>query len=205
MATAARFNAGTGPFAAARENAAQRRSIFRRVVSSNGRIIPLDYNNPAFDEMTRKHNGQQRNGRIGMTSKAAEKLKSDGWKIVETSGFLHLIGPLWQRVVDGAHEYALIAEDKHHNRRGLVQGGVLMTFADRSCGMTARAVSGRPTLATVQLDTHFVEAGKIGEVLMSRPHVVRSTRSLIFITTEVTVDKRCIAMASGVFKILKND
>ena len=140
-----------------------------------------------------------------MTDKAAGKLKSDGWSIVETSGFLHLIGPLWQRVVDAEHEYALVAQDKHHNRRGLVQGGVLMTFADRSCGMTARFVSGRPTLATVQFDTHFVEAGKIGEILISRPRVVRSTRSLIFITTEVTVDKRCIAMASGVFKVLKNE
>ena len=140
-----------------------------------------------------------------MPEKAATKLKSDGWTIVETSGFLHLIGPLWQRLVNGVHEYALITEDKHHNRRGLVQGGVLMTFADRTCGMTARYVSGKPTLATVQLDTHFVETGKIGEVLISRPHVVRSTRSLIFITTEVTVDKRVLAMASGVFKILKND
>ena len=140
-----------------------------------------------------------------MPDKAAAKLKSDGWTILETSGFLHLIGPLWHRLVNGQHEYALITEDKHHNRRGLVQGGVLMTFADRTCGMTARYVSGRPTLATVQLDTHFVEAGKIGEVLISRPRVVRSTRSLIFITTEVTVDKRVIAMANGVFKILKNE
>ena len=140
-----------------------------------------------------------------MPEKAAAKLKSDGWSIVETSGFLRLIGPLWQRIVDGEHEYALITEDKHHNRRGLVQGGVLMTFADRTCGMTARYASGRPTLATVQLDTHFVEAGKIGEVLISRPRVVRSTRSLIFITTEVTVEKRVIAMANGVFKILKNE
>ena len=140
-----------------------------------------------------------------MTDKAAGKLKSDGWSIVETSGFLHLIGPLWQRVVDAEHEYALVAQDKHHNRRGLVQGGVLMTFADRSCGMTARFVSGRPTLATVQFDTHFVEAGKIGEILLSKPRVVRSTRSLIFVSTEVTVEKRCIAMASGVFKILKNE
>ena len=141
-----------------------------------------------------------------MTTRAAtEKLKSDGWKIVETTGFLHLIGPLWQRTVDGELEFALITEDKHHNRRGLVQGGVLMTFADRTCGITARHVSGKPTLATVQLDTHFVESGKIGEVLISKPHVVRATRSLIFITTEVTVDKRCIAMASGVFKILKNE
>ena len=54
-------------------------------------------------------------------------------------------------------------------------------------------------------DTHFVEAGKIGEILTSKPRVVRATRSLIFVSAEVTVDKRCIAMASGVFKILKSE
>src|SRR3981189_1489611 len=140
-----------------------------------------------------------------MTNKAADKLKPDGCKIVETSGFLQLIGPLWHRLVENEHEYALIAQDKHHNRRGLVQGGLLMTFADRTCGMTARYVSGRPTLATVQLDTHFVDSGKIGETLISRPRVVRSPRSLIFVTTEVTSGDRCIVMASGVFKILKNE
>jgi acyl-coenzyme A thioesterase PaaI-like protein len=141
-----------------------------------------------------------------MTDKAAAaRLKSDGWRIAETTGFMHLIGPLWERLVSGELEFALITENKHHNRRGLVQGGVLMTFADRTCGITARFVSGKPTLATVQLDTHFVEAGKIGEILISKPQVVRSTRSLIFITTEVTVDKRCIAMASGVFKVLKSE
>ena len=140
-----------------------------------------------------------------MTDMATEKLKASGWTIVETTGFLNLVGPLWQRVVDGEHEYAIEAQDKHHNRRGLVQGGLLMTFADRSCGMTARYVSGRPTLATVQMDTHFVDSGKIGEILISKPRVVRATRSLIFLTTEVTANERCIAMASGVFKILKND
>jgi acyl-coenzyme A thioesterase PaaI-like protein len=140
-----------------------------------------------------------------MTDKAAEKLKSSGWTIVETTGFISLIGPLWQRVVNNQHEYALITEDKHHNRRGLVQGGLLMTFADRTCGMTARYVSGRTTLATVQLDTHFVDSGKIGEILLSKPRVVRATRSLIFVTTEVTASDRCIAMASGVFKVLKNE
>ena len=140
-----------------------------------------------------------------MTDMATEKLKASGWTIVETSGFLSLVGPLWQRVVDGEHEYAIEAQDKHHNRRGLVQGGLLMTFADRSCGMTARYVSGRQTLATVQMDTHFVDSGKIGEILISKPRVVRTTRSLIFLTTEVTASERCIAMASGVFKILKND
>ena len=140
-----------------------------------------------------------------MTDNATENLQSSGWTMVEATGFISLIGPLWERVVDGAHEYALVTQDKHHNRRGLVQGGLLMTFADRSCGMTARYVSGRQTLATVQMDTHFVDSGKIGEILISKPRVVRATRSLIFLTTEVTANERCIAMASGVFKILKND
>jgi acyl-coenzyme A thioesterase PaaI-like protein len=140
-----------------------------------------------------------------MTELAAEKLKSSGWAIVDTTGFISLIGPLWHRVVNDAHEYALIAQDKHHNRRGLVQGGLLMTFADRSCGMTARFVSSRPTLATVQMDTHFVDSARIGEILISRPHVVRATRSLIFVTTEVSAENRCIALASGVFKVLKDE
>src|ERR1700679_1265991 len=140
-----------------------------------------------------------------MTDKATEQLTSSGGTVVEATGFISLIGPLWQRAVDGEHEYALVAQDKHHNRRGLVQGGLVMTFADRSCGMTARYVSGRPTLATAPLDGHFVDSGKIGEILISKPRVVRVTRSLIFLTTEVSAAERCIAMASGVFKILKND
>jgi acyl-coenzyme A thioesterase PaaI-like protein len=139
-----------------------------------------------------------------MTDKAAEKLKASGWTGVEATGFIELIGPLWQRVVDGEHEYALATEDKHHNRRGLVQGGVLMTFADRSCGMTGRFVSGSPSLATVQFDTQFVDAAKIGELLVSKPRVIRATRSLIFMTTEVSAGERCVAMANGVFKVMND-
>jgi acyl-coenzyme A thioesterase PaaI-like protein len=161
----------------------------------------LDYTTAAPDEMSLISLPRME---AEMTDKAAAKLKADGWSIIETTGFMHLIGPLWERRVDGRHEFALVTQDKHHNRRGMVQGGVMMTFADRTCGMTARYVSGREFMATVQLDTHFVEAGKIGDILISRPRVVRSTRSLIFMNTEVTVDERCIVMANGVFKFLKS-
>jgi hypothetical protein len=40
-------------------NAAQRSAIFRRVVSSNDRAIPLDYNIGASDETTRQHDSPQ--------------------------------------------------------------------------------------------------------------------------------------------------
>jgi acyl-coenzyme A thioesterase PaaI-like protein len=85
-----------------------------------------------------------------------------------------------------------------------VQGGLLMTLADRTCGMTARYESGSEHLATIQMDTHFVDAARIGELLVSVPRMVRSTRSLIFMSTEVTVDGRCVALANGVFKVMTN-
>lgn len=134
-----------------------------------------------------------------------EALKAAGWTVVETTGFLNLVGPLLHRIVNGDHEYAISAQDKHHNRRSLVQGGVLMTLADRASGMIARLVSGRPTLATVQMDVHFIDSGKVGELLIAKPRVVRATRSLIFTTTEVTAGGRVVATASGVFKILKDN
>ena len=138
------------------------------------------------------------------TETADEKLTTNGWTMVETSGFLSLIGPLWERVVDGNHEYAILMEDKHHNRRNRVQGGVLMTLADRASGMIARVISGRPTLATVQMDVHFIDAGQIGELLIAKPRVIRVTHTLIFTYTEVIAKDRVVATASGVFKILKD-
>lgn len=115
-----------------------------------------------------------------MTDLVTEKLRADGWTAVNDEGFIDLVGPLWHRKVDIGHEYALVGQTKHRNRRGVVQGGLLMTFADRSCGMTARFLSGISSLATVQFDTHFVDAARIGEIFVSRPRMVRSTKSLIF-------------------------
>jgi acyl-coenzyme A thioesterase PaaI-like protein len=181
------------------------RSAAQRRVSNHGSL------RPSFETRSLRSAPQDEDFKFAlharelqsMTDVAAEKLISLGWSRVDASGFIALVGPLWRRVVNDVHEYALVAEDKHHNRRGVVQGGVLMTFADRSCGMTGRFVSGSPSLATVQFDTQFVDAAKIGEVLISRPRVIRSTRSLIFLTTEVSAGERCVAMASGVFKVMK--
>jgi len=170
--------------------------------------MPLDYTTMAIDEMAVRPECAKTfdDERYFMTKDlATEKLKEGGWTLVETSGFLSLVGPLWQRVVNGEHEYAILAQDKHHNRRGLVQGGLLMTFADRASGMTARYVSGKPTLATIQMDNHLIDSARIGEILTSKPRVIRATRSLIFTTAEVIAGSRCVATASGVFKILKND
>ena len=138
-----------------------------------------------------------------MSDGATGGLSRDGWTILEDDGFLGLVGPFWHRIVDGRHEYSIEGQAKHRNRRGVVQGGLTMTLADRSCGMTARYETGNKYLATVQLDMHFIDGAQIGDTIVSRPRIIRATRSLIFMSTEVSAGDRCVATANGVFKIMK--
>lgn len=140
-----------------------------------------------------------------MSEISAEELQKDGWTLFDDDGFLSLVGPLWQRKSGETHQYAIASGRKHKNRRGFVQGGLLMTLADRSLGMAARHGSGASAVVTIQMDTQFIDAAKIGELIISTPHMVRSTRTLIFLNTEITANGRCVAMASGVFKIMKGE
>ncbi len=125
-----------------------------------------------------------------------------GWEPYGDEGFIGLVGPFWQRPDGEGVRYALLVERKHHNRRGVLQGGMLMTFADRAMGMTAWHANGRRPQATVQLDVHFVDAVQIGEFVEARCEVVRRTRSVIFMRATFTVGARTVATAQGVWKAL---
>ena len=125
-----------------------------------------------------------------------------GWERYQDEGFIGLVGPFWTRRSGDIHLYAFLAEPKHHNRRGVVQGGMLMTFADRSMGMTCWYANGQRPQATVQLDVHFVDAVQIGEFVEAKCEVVRRTRALVFMNAELVVGTRVVATAKGVWKTL---
>ena len=125
-----------------------------------------------------------------------------GWEPYRDEGFIGLVGPFWARPSGDSFLYAFMAESKHHNRRGVVQGGMLMTFADRSMGMTCWYANERQPQATVQLDMHFIDAVQIGEFVECRAKVVRRTRSLVFMAAELVVGERVVATANGVWKTL---
>ena len=95
-----------------------------------------------------------------------------------------------------------MAETKHHNRRGVVQGGMLMTFADRSMGMTCWYANERQPQATVQLDMHFIDAVQVGEFVECQvpggaPHALAGLHG-----GELVVGERVVATANGVWKTL---
>ena len=125
-----------------------------------------------------------------------------GWETYAAEGFVSLVGPFWMKKTGEGYRYGFIAEPKHHNRRGVVQGGMIMTFADRSLGMTAWYANGKIPQATVHLDVHFIDAVQIGEFVEASCRVVRRTRSLIFMSGELTVGERVVATANGVWKAL---
>ncbi|HEV7337537.1 MAG TPA: PaaI family thioesterase [Bosea sp. (in: a-proteobacteria)] len=129
---------------------------------------------------------------------------SSDWAQHQDEGFIAFIGPFWERKTEWGPVLAFRAEAKHRNRRGVVQGGVLMTFADRALGMFARHATGGHAQATAQLDVHFVSSVQIGEVVTLEPQLIRKTRSLMFLRGTVVVGDRIVAMASGVWKLLRS-
>ena len=125
-----------------------------------------------------------------------------GWETYADEGFIGLVGPFWMRMEGEAPRFGFVMEPKHHNRRGVLQGGMLMTFADRSMGMTCWYANGQKPQATVHLDVHFVHAVQMGEFVEARCKVVRRTRSLIFMTADLVVGERVVATGNGVWKTL---
>ena len=124
----------------------------------------------------------------------------DGWSIHVDEGFIDHVGPIWERREAGTTNYGFVAEPKHANLLGVVQGGMLMTFADRALGLEAwNAADGAPCV-TVQFDMQFLSSARLGEFVALRPEVVRRTGSLVFLRGVLVTDGRAVAAASGVWK-----
>ncbi len=126
----------------------------------------------------------------------------DGWVALEDDGFIGFVGPIWQKSVAGEQLFGFLSQPKHKNLRGVVQGGMLMTFADRSMGATSRSATDQAPQATVQLSYQFLDAVKLGEFIVAKCTVLRRTKSLVYVDGKILVGDRCVGSAQGVWKIL---
>lgn len=135
------------------------------------------------------------------TPDVVRAMEAEGWSVITDDGFIGLIGPFLQRGSGDDLRFAFPTDARHRNLRGILQGGALMTFADRTLGITARAHTQGTKSATVQLDVHFADAVQLGEIVESRPRVIRATRQLVFMSTILTVQERVVASANGVWKV----
>lgn len=130
----------------------------------------------------------------------------DRWIKEDDDGFIGLVGPVYsQPIVDQVGRFRFHSEGKHRNRAGFVQGGMLMTFADRAMGKTARQNDPERAQATAQFDMQFFEPVRIGKAVDIECTIIRQTRHLVFMRGELSVEGRHVATAQGVWKIIKAD
>lgn len=123
--------------------------------------------------------------------------------LTDAGPFSSMIGPTYQRrEADGSLTFALHVAPRHLNARGVVHGGMLMSFMDQLLGRTVHNEIGRRPTATVQLDNQFLAGVREGELVIGKGNVERVTRSLVFVTGRLTVGEQTALVSSGVWKIL---
>lgn len=130
-------------------------------------------------------------------------MRDGDWQIVTDEGFIGLIGPFYRLDTEAGPRFRFPTDRRHHNLRGVLQGGALMTFADRVMGTTARALTQAQRTATVQLNVQFIDAVQIGETVETAPVMLRGTRQLVFMSCSLTVGERLVATANGIWKKLQ--
>lgn len=111
-------------------------------------------------------------------------------------------GPFFWRLTDGGgHHFVLRAEARHCNRQGILHGGLMMTMIDLALAACAKEVL-EDRYVTISLNSEFVAAGNVGDLIEAKGELVRRTRSLAFVRGQVTVGDKVLLSSSGVFKKL---
>jgi uncharacterized protein (TIGR00369 family) len=119
------------------------------------------------------------------------------------TGFNKHVGPIW-RAPDGA-EFLFDVRDVHLNGGGALHGGMAMALADVVLGRTVRDALNDGRALTISLNCDFVGPAKLGDRVRGTATITRRTRSIVFITGELTVEGKPILTATGIWKILGTD
>lgn len=109
----------------------------------------------------------------------------------------------FQRInADGTISYALALDERHGNGRGVVHGGLLMTFADSTLGFAAwSACANGAWCVTVSQSSSFLRGVRVGDVIEVTPTVSRATRSMIFTRGDYYVGGEMVFQAQSLWKV----
>lgn len=124
------------------------------------------------------------------------------WRDLKIEGFMGLLGPLLRSTRPGeSNLFGLQTREAHRNPNGQVHGGVLTSLLDHVIAIEGWQAAGRRPTVTVQMDTRFLGAVQVGDLLEVRANVRQAGRSLIFVDADVCCGDRQIASATAVMKI----
>ena len=112
-------------------------------------------------------------------------------------------GVLFKTISQNEYHFKTTIRENHLNAAGITHGGFIAALVDAGAGTAAhRAVDGSPCV-TISLELKFISTVRLGQELFGNTKIKKKTKSMIFLTCELTVKNKIVATASGVWKILK--
>jgi acyl-coenzyme A thioesterase PaaI-like protein len=132
---------------------------------------------------------------------------TDGWRAVPSAPMPGALGVPWAKKQDGAWVYGLLTGPEHANPNGIVHGGVLMAFADHALSFLAWEAAARAPCTTIQLNTHFLDAIRLGEFIELRGDITRRTQGLVFVRGVIAAHGaeklRDVGAVDGIWRVLR--
>ena len=118
-------------------------------------------------------------------------------------GFMQNICDLSFKMIDETNfEYSIKVLENFLNTGGIAHGGFIATIADTGMGNAAHIAAGNKRCVTINLDIKFISAGKLNEKLVGKVKILKRTKTLVFISSEIFGSEKIVASASGTWKIL---
>ena len=119
------------------------------------------------------------------------------------TGFMSHIGGLSLKKLDTNNfEFSVVVKEIHLNSGKIAHGGFLSTIADTGMGTAAHFLTENKRCVTISLEVKFISAALLNQKLTGKIRIQRKTKSLIFITCEISNHENIVVTASGVWKIL---
>ena len=119
-------------------------------------------------------------------------------------GFMkHNGGLLFKTISEKEYEFKATIKENHLNAAGIAHGGFIAAFVDAGAGTAAHRASDQNPCVTISLELKFISAAKLGQELVVKTKIQKKTKSMVFLTCELTSLNKIIATASGVWKILR--
>ena len=119
-------------------------------------------------------------------------------------GFMkHNGGVFFRNISENEYEFKTTINENHLNAAGITHGGFISAFVDAGSGTAAHRAAGQNPCVTISLDLKFISAVHLGQELIGITKIQKKTKTMVFLTCELTSANKIVATASGVWKILK--
>ena len=118
-------------------------------------------------------------------------------------GFNKHVGPVWQ--APDASEFLFDIRDVHLNGGATLHGGMAMALVDIVMGRTVRTALEGANAMTVSLSCDLMGPSKLGDRIRGTATITRRTRSIVFVSSELTVEGKIVLTATGIWKILGSE